>query len=34
VIFGDYSGTIIKDPGNPRQAFERQSKPLKDAFFD
>lgn len=39
--FGPVSGEIItqeislmKDPRNPRQAFERQSKLLKDAFID
>lgn len=25
---------LMKDPRNPRQAFERQSKLLKDAFID
>lgn len=26
--------SLMKDPRNPRQAFERQSKLLKDAFVD
>ena len=26
--------SLMKDPRNPRQAFERQSKLLKDAFID
>jgi hypothetical protein len=39
MIFGDYSGTttvisLIKDPENPGQTFERQNKLLKDAFID
>jgi hypothetical protein len=25
---------LMKDPRNPRQAFERQSKLLRDAFID
>jgi hypothetical protein len=26
--------SLMKDPRNPRQAFERQSKLLRDAFID
>lgn len=26
--------SLMKDPANPRQAYERQSKLLKDAFVD
>jgi hypothetical protein len=25
---------LMKAPRNPRQAFERQSKPLRDAFIE
>ncbi len=26
--------SLMKDPANPRQAYERQSRLLKDAFID